>query len=70
MKIPSGEILWVQYMNNGLVTHIITSKPDRSLYYLYQVSNDKLTKLGKAKEPTELEERFIEQKRARARKAE
>ena len=65
MKIPSGEILWVQYLNNGLVTHILTSKPDRSLYYLYQVSKDKLTKLGKAKEPTELEERFIRQKRAR-----
>ena len=60
MKIPKGEVLWTQYSDGERTTHIITSKADRSIYFLYAVSPDKaLKKLGKAKTPVELEEKYL-----------
>lgn len=60
LKIPKGEVLWTRYGDGERITHIITSKADRSLYFLYAVLPDKaLKKLGKAKTPVELEERFL-----------
>lgn len=57
---PKGETVWVNYANrNGDVVYILTSKTQRDYYYLYEVLDDgKLKKLGKAKEPPELEDRF------------
>ena len=48
---PKGEISWVGYYNtDGEPVCILTSKPARDYYFLYEVLPDgKLNKLGKAK---------------------
>ena len=57
---PKGEIAWVGYYNtNGEPVCILTSKPARDYYFLYEVLPDgRLNKLGKAKTPPELEKKF------------
>ncbi len=59
-KIPKGEILWVRHCDkHGAVTHVITSNQNRDVYYMYTVSDGKLTKLGRAKTPIELEKKYL-----------
>ena len=56
---PSGEIVWVRYVNNGGDTVcIITSKAARDWYYLYDLVGDRFVKRGKAKTPPELVEKY------------
>lgn len=57
---PKGEIAWVGYYNaDGEPVCILTSKPARDYYFLYEVLQDgRLNKLGKAKTPPELEKKF------------
>lgn len=59
-QIPKGETVWVYYTNRqGEIMFAMTSKQTRDYYFLYAVSPDgKCTKLGKAKEPPELEKKF------------
>ena len=68
LKIPKGERAWVRYCkSNGEPILVLTSKPSRDYYFLYEVKSDgNLTKLGKARTPTELEEKFDVQSRMRA----
>lgn len=54
-KIPKGEKLEVQHTSNGILTHITTSNLMRDTYYLYKVNGDKLEKVGRGDNPTELE---------------
>ena len=55
-KVPKGEILWVKYVRQSDVTHIITSDEMRIWYYLYKVQDGKLIKVGKkSHSPSELE---------------
>jgi hypothetical protein len=43
--------------SDGTPSFILTSKPARDFYFLYEVLDDgSLKKLGKARSPTELEE--------------
>lgn len=59
-KIPKGEILWVRHCDkHGAVTHVITSNQSRDVYYMYTVSDGKMTKLGRAKTPIELEKKYL-----------
>lgn len=59
MKYPKGETVWVSYYNsNKELLFIMTSKPIRDFYFLYEVVDGEFKKLGKAKNPTELEEKF------------
>lgn len=59
-KFPKGEIVWVRYYDeNGILCHVITSKVTRDYYFLYEVSGGSLKKLGKAKNPTDLENKFV-----------
>lgn len=59
MKYPKGETVWVSYYNsNKELLFIMTSKPIRDFYFLYEVVDREFKKLGKAKNPTELEEKF------------
>ena len=60
IKYPKGETVWVSYCNSQKETVcILTSKPSRDFYYLYEVlSSGELKKLGKSRSPTELEEKF------------
>lgn len=59
-QCPKGEEVWVIYANaSGIPVCVLTSKPSREYYFLYEVSSDgKLKKLGKAKEPPELEDKY------------
>lgn len=61
VKYPKGERVWTGYYNAAAqLMFIITSKEaNRDYYYLYEVSDDgALKKLGKARTPVELEEKF------------
>ncbi len=57
IKPPKNETIWVQYAKDGKVTHVITSKAIRDVYYLYEVGEgDKLIRTKyKSPNPTELE---------------
>jgi hypothetical protein len=60
IKYPKGEIVWVSYRNsNNKLCYIITSKILRDYYYIYELIDSEFKKLGKAKNPTELEKKFI-----------
>lgn len=59
MNYPKGERVWTDYRNAfGQLRFTVTSTPSRDYYFLYEVDDEKLKKLGKAKTPTELEEKF------------
>ena len=60
LKYPKGERVFTGYYNrSGALLFVITSKePAREWYYLYALENGVLKKLGRAREPPELEERF------------
>lgn len=58
-KYPKGERVWVGYYNsNHELRFILTSKDSRDFYFLYEMVEDGSRKLGKARSPTELEEKF------------
>ena len=60
IRYPKGETVWVTYhRSDGSPSFFITSKPARDYYYLYEVSPDgTVKKLGRAKTPVELEEKY------------
>ena len=56
-KIGKNELLWVTgYDVNGNLKYVISSNPERSWYYIYDKD---FKKLGKAKTPTELQEKYF-----------
>lgn len=59
-KCPKGERPWVGYYNTKHdLRYLITSKTnDRSYYFLYEVANGELKKLGKSQSPKDLEKKF------------
>ena len=58
-KAPKNEMVWVVYMQDEVITHMITSNALRTEYYLYIVQNGKLKKTRyKSDDPTKLEERI------------
>ncbi len=59
MTYPKGEIVWAGYYNRaGDLLYIITSKEARDQYYLYECNGDTFQRIGRAKSPPELVERF------------
>jgi hypothetical protein len=59
IKYPKGEIVWRTYLNASKeIKFIITSKPARDCYFLYELVNDEFKKLGKAKTPPDLVEKY------------
>lgn len=62
MKVlpPKNETIWVQIVQSDVVTHIITSDPLRSMYYLYTVDQDGILSKTRYKnaDPTELERKI------------
>lgn len=60
INIPKGEIHWVTYRSsNGKPKYLITSKPMRDTYFLYEVKEGgTIKKLGKSPSPAELEENY------------
>lgn len=58
-KYPKGERVWVGYYNsNHELRFILTSKESRDFYFLYELVEGNFRKLGKARSPMELEEKF------------
>lgn len=59
MEYPKGERVWTSYRSlSGELRFIVTSKPTRDAYFLYEFLEGAFKKLGKAKSPLELEEKF------------
>lgn len=59
VEAPKNEIVWVVYMQDEVITYMITSNALRTEYYLYKVENGipKKTKY-KSDDPTKLEEKI------------
>lgn len=58
-KISKSEIQWVSYRDkDGNERFVTTSNAVRDTYYIYEVNGTDATKLGSAKSPAILEERF------------
>ena len=67
MTYPKGEQVWTSYYNSShKLLFIVTSKPSRDFYFLYELVYGVFKKLGKAKSPLELEESFNVHERMRA----
>lgn len=67
MTYPRGEQVWTSYYNSlHELLFIVTSKQTRDFYFLYEVVDGAFKKLGKAKSPLELEEKFKVHERMRA----
>ena len=60
MKCPKGEHAWMGYYNQeGELMFVLTTKEfDRAWFFMYENQNGTLKKLGKAKTPSELEEKY------------
>ena len=64
LTYPKGERVWAGYYNRAHeLLFIMTSKATRDYYFLYELIDGKFKKLGRAKSPKELEERFEVNKR-------
>lgn len=58
-KYPKGETVWTGYYDkHGELKFIVTSKPMRDNYFLYELVHGVFKKLGRSKNPTELENKF------------
>lgn len=64
LKYPKGERVWESYYNETReLKFIITSKPVRDAYFLYELVDGEFKKLGKAKTPPELVEKYDVEKK-------
>ena len=54
ISIPKGETLWETYLQSGKPQYIVTSNKNRDTYFAYQLIENKLKKLGKARSPSDL----------------
>lgn len=58
-KYPKGEKVWTSYYTpSGDLRFILTAKPQRDAYYLYELVDNEFKKLGRSKSPLELEDKF------------
>lgn len=58
--IPKTETIWVTYKAGDGNTYYTTTKTsNRDYYYLYKLVDGKAQKLGRARTPIELDEKFI-----------
>ena len=56
----NSEFVWVEYYGkDGKPTFAITSKLARDVYFVYDLTKTPPKKLGKARTPVELENKFI-----------
>ena len=64
LKYPKGEKVWESYYNESReLKFIITSKSTRDAYFLYELVNGEFKKLGKARTPPELVEKYDVEKK-------
>ena len=56
LKLPKGEKVRVNYIENYVTKYICTSKEtDRGLYFLYRVDGEKLEKISKSVNPMDFD---------------
>lgn len=60
VKYPKGERVWMSYWSreNELLFLLTSKENNRDWYYLYENVDGTLKKLGKARTPPELEEKY------------
>lgn len=58
---PKGEIVWERIYSGGQLIYLVTSKPARDFYILYKFDSGILKKLGKARTPVELREKYCKE---------
>lgn len=61
LPYPKGEIRWkgIHY-KTGELRYLITSKPDRVRYNLYELKDGQFIRLGSGPSPKKLEEKFVD----------
>lgn len=60
MGIPKTERRWETIRgDDGKIAYMVTSKQDRSVYFLYQNIDGELKKLGKSDNPLTLKQKYI-----------
>lgn len=58
-KLPKDERVWVTYCSaGGRPRFVITSKPSRETYFLYEITDGDYKKLGKSGSPEELADKY------------
>ena len=60
IKCQKGERIWMRYYDkkNALRFFITSKEASRDFYFLYEVSGATVKKLGKARSPKDLEEKY------------
>ena len=57
--VPKNEIVWVQYMGTDKMPAFLeTSNMYRDTYFLYELTGETYNKLGKARTPLELRDKY------------
>lgn len=58
--LPKNEDVFVFHMDEeGFLRYVITAKPNRETWFLYEFTGDALKRLGKGTNPNQLEEKYI-----------
>lgn len=58
--LPKDETVWETYLDATMLErYIVTSKKTRDYYFLYEVSGAEYNKIGKARTPVELREKYM-----------
>lgn len=57
--IPKSEKIWVTIIVDEAMYYVTAKESNRDYYFLYKMVDGKAVKLGKDKNPKELEDRFI-----------
>lgn len=58
-RIPYGEVLCVTYLNkSGEDMFLLTTKRNTDLFYLYEITENGIQKLGRDQSPLALESKF------------
>lgn len=69
IRPPKGERVWVSYCKAEVQMFMLTSKENnRDFYFLYEIVDGALKKLGKARSPLELESKFEVHKKLGAKR--
>ena len=61
LTLPKGEtFVWVSHYDaDRVLRYVTTSNRDKSRFSVFEVSGNKLTRLGSGKNPAELEQKYI-----------
>lgn len=58
--IRKNERIWATIKSSNGVFYITSKNDSRDMYYIYKEENEKAVKIGKGKNPLDLERRYIQ----------